>query len=438
MSASETSHAARKALEINLDPSIFGSFAEIGAGQEVARWFFRVGAASGTVAKTISAYDKAVSDDLYGAGTRYVSRERLESMLDAEWTKVVEQIGAERCRSTRLFAFADTAAARNYAGTNICHAWVGLRFQQSPCGEPSTIVLHLNLREDSAQLQAESLGRLGVNLVHGAYHAAADHRGLLLALFEGIDLEQVEIDVAEVRGPVAEGWDDDRIQADLVHLGLARAVLRPVDGSLAAPAEAFYKRPLVFAPGRFQRVDDVHRRALEAALEALSSEVGADGREAMGAFALTLDGTEDAASSVERIAALHALGRDVLLTSMQRLYRITAFAERYTSAQVRFAVSIGVLARVLRDRHNEVLDGRMLEALARLFQHNVRMYVFATSIEALDEDLRDLLAEDVDRSPGALVEATDLRPVPPVHHLYDYLLEAGFIVPLGTVEAVGA
>src|SRR5262245_8480401 len=165
MPSPETIDTHQKALTLNLDPSNFGSFAEIGAGQEVARWFLTVGGASGTVAKTISAYDKKVSDNLYGSGSRHVSRQRLEAMLDAEWSQLLGQLGESRGSETRFFSFVDTVAARNYAGTNDPHGWIGLRFQLQPSGAPNDVLLHVNMRDPSSSLEQEAIGILGVSLV---------------------------------------------------------------------------------------------------------------------------------------------------------------------------------------------------------------------------------------------------------------------------------
>src|SRR6202045_4089751 len=159
----------QKALTINLNDSIFGSFAEIGAGQEVARWFLTVGGASGTVAKTISAYDKEVSDDLYGSGSRYVSRQRLEAMLESEWAQLLAQLERTRGSQTRFFSFVDTVSARNYAGTNDPHGWIGLRFQLQPGGPPNDIVLHVNMLDRANSLQQEAIGILGVNLIYAVF-----------------------------------------------------------------------------------------------------------------------------------------------------------------------------------------------------------------------------------------------------------------------------
>src|SRR5580693_4906045 len=169
MPSAEKLDTHHKALTLNLDTSTFGSFAEIGAGQEVARWFLVVGGASGTVAKSISAYDKEVSDDLYGSGARYVSQERLEAMMDSEWRQLINQLSTSRGSNTRFFSFVDTISARNYTGTNEPHGWVGLRFQLQPGGQPNEIVLHINMRDPSNPLEQEAIGILGVNLIYAVF-----------------------------------------------------------------------------------------------------------------------------------------------------------------------------------------------------------------------------------------------------------------------------
>src|SRR5215470_7240350 len=197
----------QKALLLNLDATIFGSFAEIGAGQEVARWFLRVGGASGTVAKTISAYDKEVSDHLYGIGTRYVSKPRPQAMLNSEWGQLLGQLHASRGADTKFFSFVDTVSARNYAGTNDCHGWVGLRFQREPGGVFNDVILHVNLRDPSNVQQQEAVGILGVNLNYATHHALGSPEEFLASLFEELGLQRVEIDCVELSGPAFEDWD---------------------------------------------------------------------------------------------------------------------------------------------------------------------------------------------------------------------------------------
>src|SRR5215467_7744672 len=214
MHSAEKIDMHHKALTVNLDPSTFGSFAEIGAGQEVARWFLRVGAASGTVAKTISAYDKAVSDDLYGSGSRYVSRQRLEAMLDTEWAHLLAQLKT-RGRQTRFFCFVDTVAARNFAGTNDPHGWMGLRFQLQPGGQRNDIVLHINMRDSSNVLQQQAIGILGVNLIYAAFHELQAQESFLAGLAQDVVAARIEIDYIDLCGPAFEAWDQ---RALLVHL----------------------------------------------------------------------------------------------------------------------------------------------------------------------------------------------------------------------------
>ena len=225
----------RKALTLNLDPSTFGSFAEIGAGQEVARWFLVVGGASGTVAKTISAYDKEVSDDLYGAGSRYVSKQRLEAMLDNEWAQLRSQLDNTRGSHTRFFSFVDTVSARNYAGTNDSHGWIGLRFQLEPGGPPNEFLLHINMRDPSNVLQQEAIGILGVNLIYAAFYQIHTKESFLDGLAQEVVKERIEIDFVDFRGPAFAGWDRPALLAHLVREGTRRGRVLLLHGRHCSP-----------------------------------------------------------------------------------------------------------------------------------------------------------------------------------------------------------
>src|SRR5215471_2423329 len=226
----ETFDTHHKALSLNLDATTFGSFAEIGAGQEVARWFLLVGGASGTVAKSISAYDKEVSDDLYGSSSRYVSRARLEAMVDNEWAQLLNQLNKTRGSQTCFFCFVDTISARNYAGTNEPHGWVGMRFQAQSGGKPNDILLHINMRDPSNLLQQEAIGILGVNLLHAAFHQMQTKESFLQGLAEDLE-NRIEIDYVDVRGAGFESWDGGSLLLLLVQMGLAEAVCFPAQGS---------------------------------------------------------------------------------------------------------------------------------------------------------------------------------------------------------------
>src|SRR5271167_4471255 len=280
-----------KALTLNLDISTFGSFAEIGAGQEVARWFLLVGGASGTVAKTISAYDKEVSDDLYGSGSRYVSKQRLGAMLDNEWTQLLTQLSKTRGQQTRFFCFVDTVSARNFAGTNDSHGWVGLRFQLQPGGPPNDVLLHINMRDSSNVLQQQAIGILGVNLIYAAFYELQTEESFLAGLTRDVVKERIEIDYVDLRGPAFESWDRRALLVQLVRGGLAEAVFFPSKDPTVPPTEVLYKKAVVLAPGYFGHVDadhaELHARLLASGIQQLHNELGETHAVPAGFYCLT-------------------------------------------------------------------------------------------------------------------------------------------------------
>src|SRR6202795_3474050 len=286
MPADEKIGTHQKALTINLNASIFGSFAEIGAGQEVARWFLTVGGASGTVAKTISAYDKGVSDDLYGRGTRYVSKPRLEAMMESEWKQLLTELQASRGSTTRFFTYVDTVSARNFAGTNECHGWVGLRFQQTPGGPASDATLHINLQDPTNLQQQEAVGILGVNLIYAAVHHLDSPEEFLSCVFEDLSLERLEIDLVDLKGPAFEAWDKRLLHATLVTSGCAKAVAFSAEGELIPPTELLYKKALVLAPGLFETASDLHGQLIQSTLAQLPQEELEQSKGSLGLFCL--------------------------------------------------------------------------------------------------------------------------------------------------------
>jgi hypothetical protein len=439
MAAIEKLDTHHKALTLNLDPSAFGSFAEIGAGQEVARWFFIVGGASGTVAKTISAYDKEVSDDLYGAGSRYVSRQRLDAMLDREWTQLLNQLAKSRGSQTRFFSFVDTVSVRNYAGTNEPHGWLGLRFQQQPSGQPNDILLHINLRDPANLLQQEAIGILGVNLIYAAFYQLQTTEHFLESLAQDVE-NRIEIDYVELRGPAFETWDQRALLVHLVRRGFAEAVCFPSNGSPVPPTEVLHRNPVVLAPGYFVHMDpshaEIHTRMLAAGIRQLQGEMGEAKTTPRGFFCLTLapaDTTElppEVPDLLHRIDTLRSRGGDVLLFRTQELYAITDFVNRYTGELVRFVVGLSVVIRAFEDRYSK-LHGGFLEALSRLLAQNIRIYAYPMTTADLKEAIQRVSATDWewDETDG-WVCARQLRLAPPRGHLYAYVLDSNFLVPI--------
>jgi len=435
MPTAEEPDTHQKALLLNLDFSVFGSFAEIGAGQEVARWFLRVGGASGTVAKTISAYDKEVSDDLYGAGTRYVSRPRLEAMLDAEWGQLLGQLHASRGSTSKFFSFVDTVSARNYAGTNECHGWVGLRFQQEPGGTPSEVILHVNLQDPSNVQQQEAVGILGVNLIYAVHHAIGSRHQFLSSVFEELGLERMEIDCLDLSGPAFAGWDRRETHAFLVAGEYAEAVVFPADGIVVPPSELLYKRALVLAPGRFDTVEQMHADLIEDTLAELPENELRETKGGLGLFCLATTGQdpeEPRASPkeiVEHVDALQKLDYGVLVFRAPELYKMSAYANRFTKSRIHFAVGLSVLVRVFEDSYRH-LAGSLLEGIARLFQQNVRLSVYPMAAKdvpnrAMAPGLTNWKWKETD----GIVYADDFQPSGPMGFLYQYLLSSEFILP---------
>ena len=446
MAATEKLDTHHKALTLNLDAAAFGSFAEIGAGQEVARWFLVVGGASGTVAKTISAYDKEVSDDLYGSGSRYVSRQRLEAMLDHEWSQLLMQLSKTRGPQTRFFSFVDTVSARNFAGTNEPHGWMGLRFQLQPGGPPNDVLLHINLLDPSNLLQQEAIGILGVNLIYAAFHELQSTESFLESLAQDVVKQRIEIDYVDLRGPAFEGWDRRSLLAHLVSAGLAEAVFFPSKGSSVPPTETLYKKAIVLAPGTFGHVDaahaQVHARLLASAIEELQKEQGETEAPPAGFFCLTADSltanepAPEIPDLLRRIDALLVGGGNVLLFRQRELYHMTALVNRYTKAPLRFAAGLSLIIRGFDEIYGD-LEGSRLEALGRLFAQNVRIYAFPMTASDLQEWLKGASATGWEWSEtNGLVSVSQLRHAPPLGHLFAYLLASNFIVPMQVPTAL--
>jgi hypothetical protein len=440
MPSAEKLDTHHKALTFNLDTSTFGSFAEIGAGQEVARWFLLVGGASGTVAKTISAYDKEVSDDLYGSGSRYVSKQRLEAMLDNEWTQLLTQLNKTRGPQTRFFCFVDTVSARNFAGTNDAHGWIGLRFQLQPGGAPNDVLLHIDLRDPSNALQQEAIGILGVNLIYAAFYQVQTRESFLEGLAEDVVAERIEIDYVDLRGPAFESWDRRALQVHLVRAGLAEAVFFPTKGSTVPPTEVLYKRAVVLAPGYFGHSDSersqVHLQLLTAAVQELQRDLGETKSAPVGFFCLSLapltpnEPAPEIPDLLRRIHALLAAGGDVLLFRQVELYHMTALVNRHTKAPVRFVAGLSLMIRASEDAYSN-LEGRRLEALARLFAQNVRIYVYPMTATDLREWLKSASSTGWEwTETNGWVSASQLRHCPPFGHLFAYLLASNFLVPM--------
>lgn len=408
-----------KAHKFNLDSQTHGSFAEIGAGQEVARWFFHVGGAARTVAKSISAYDMAISDSLYGPAQRYVSRQRLEAMLDQEYAQLITGLGPTRGGTTTFFAFADTVATRRPGHIEKGRGWVGIRFQTAPYSEPSQIILHVHLLDINAVLQQEALGVLGINLVYGAFFQSQDLTALAGSLMDGLCRDQVEIDMMKVSGPAFASADNRLLSLQLVELGLTDATMFMADGEVVQTSEVTYKRPILVVRGSFRPATKLTIDLIERARERFLAEPENQGTEPIVLAEMTLNSlmSENSVSHEDFLARaeiLHVLGVDVLISRFEHFYQLAEYLDGYTDQMIGIAVGVPTLRNILDEQFYTDLEGGALESVGRLFRRSVKMYVYPT----------------VDPDTGKLVTLSDADVQAPVHHLRDFLLDLSRIEPL--------
>ena len=408
-----------KALRMNQDALVYGTFAEIGAGQEVARWFFQVGGASGTVAKTISAYDMVVSDAIYGRTERYVSRKRLESMLVYEYELLLERLGPLRGDQTAFFVFADTAASHSRTRKANGHAWQGVRFQTAPRTEPSEIIIHVTTHDTDRQREREAIGLVGVNLLYGAVYHHSDPEGLLLSLFDNLSRERIEIDMIKFSGPAFAGVDNRLMCLQLIEHAFTDTALFTAQGEVVQPAEVLYQRPILVERGRFRPVNLLTMDLLDKALEQFRAEPELIGEEPVVLMELTLRDLHpqqgiDKQDFLDRVDILGVLGKTVLISNHGPYYGLVEDFSRYTQKKVGIALGVPALLDILDDKHYEGLCGGTLEAVGRLFADNVRMYVYPRW----------------DQESGQLITAENVQVPNRVRHLYKHLLENRYIVPI--------
>ena len=413
----------QKALQINVDATVHGTFAEIGAGQEVVRWFFHVGGAASTVAKTISAYDMQVSDAIYGTAKRYVSKQRLQAMLDYEYDLLVKRLDRIQGDRTAFFAFADTVATSSYSRHEDGHGWVGLKFQHRPGNPPSQITLHARLLDAENVRQQEATGTLGVNLLYAAYYLHGDPHGLISSLRDELSRERIEIDMVDLSGPCFRGIDNRLMSLQLVEQDLADAVLFTAEGTVVEPAEVLHGRPVLAERGSFRPVTNTTLDMLERA-QALFCEELTDGREEVVALAeMTLRNLRAGdeivpADFLARVDVLSALGKTVMVSRHAHHYRMAAQIRRYTAMPVGFVLGIPALRELFEEEYYTDLDGGILESFGRLFKSGVKLFVYPSRDSGSDR----------------LITADNLEVASHLRLLYAFLRESGLLRAIEKVD----
>lgn len=371
-----------KALELNLAPRIYGTFAEIGAGQETANWFFRASGTAGLVAKTISAYDMTMSDALYGRADRYVSAARLNAMLDHEYGILLERLGPKRGAETTFFSFCNTVRARGYRDNGECHGWLGIRFQINPGDPPSDVTLHIRLLDSRTIDQMEALGIVGVNLIHAVFHHRESLRGFVGSLVESLAGDRVEVDLLKFSGHGYEGFDNRLCALQLVASGLTEATMFLPDGEVVQAAEALYRHPVLLLRGSFDPVTNLHLAMLNQAQCTFRGMLSDAGRAAaielceISMHNLLRGPGIDPDDFIDRANALQALGKTVLVSSCAEFHRIAAFLNRCTKEPVGIILSIGLLNELFKAKWSQNLAGGLLESFGRLFKEGVTLLVY--------------------------------------------------------------
>lgn len=411
--------AAQKALKVNLDQTIYGTFAEIGAGQETVRHFFRSGGASGTIAKAMSAYDKDFSDAIYGIENdkRYVSESRLRKMLQHEYGLIEERLDRAQHPNKRYFSFANTVATINFTKTFKGHGWVGIRFQTASERDYNDIIIHIRMHETEAKYQQETIGVMGVNLIYGAFNHFDDPKRLLLSLYDNISKDAIEIDMINFSGPDFEHVDNRLMSLQLIKHGFTDAVIFGPAGYNLLPAELLYKKNILAIRGSFRPVTKVNIDMVRKGYELFTREKKVDKNKMVVLFEITLsnllsEGEIDEQDFLDRAEILCSLGQTVLISNYQEYYKLVDYFARFTNKRMGLIMGVPNLIEVFNEKYYRKLTGGVLEAFGRLFAKDLKIYVYPFRPSPND----------------ALTTIQDLRVHPRIRAFYDYLLYNGRLV----------
>ncbi|MGF1679309.1 MAG: TonB-dependent receptor [Candidatus Methylacidiphilales bacterium] len=409
----------RKAFLVNIDPKRYGTFAEIGAGQEVVRWFFQAGGAAGTISKSISAYDMQVSDAIYGVCERYVCQERLEDMLDYEMKLNKERLAAQRGHRTAFFAFADTVKAASYKGTGECHGWMGIKFQSHPHDDDSQIIIHVRMLDKENQAQQEALGIVGVNLIYGACFHFHDPEKLISSLLDNLSTARIEIDMIEFSGIEFRHVDNRLMSLQLVQLGLSSAAMFGPDGTVLQPSESLYKKNILVERGSFRPVCLSNSDIIRAARERFLKEEDVREEDICVLMELTMNnlmatGQIDYQDFLARADLLQAAGHTVLISDYFEYYRLAAYLARFTKRKIGICMGAISLAELFDEKYYKNLEGGILESFGRLFKNDLKLYIYPYR----------------DRTTGSLLTTDNLEIATHLKKLYGYLLDRGNIEQL--------
>lgn len=410
-----------KVLRVNLNDNIYGTFAEIGAGQETVRHFFRAGGASGTIAKAMSAYDKDFSDAIYGVEDdgRYVTEKRLKKMLSHEMKLIEDRISRYKQPDKIFFTYANTVATIDFAKKYKGHGWVGIKFQITPDGEFNEIILHVRFHENDARLQQLTLGTLGVNLIYGAFYKHDNPKNLLRYLYDHIDKDQIEIDTINFSGPQFEGVDNRLMSLQLVKNGMTEAVMFDSRGNNILPAALLYKKNVLALRGSFRPVTKVNMDMYEKALAMFVEANRVNEKKTEPIFEITLsnlraEGDIDEEDFMARARLLGSLGQTVMISNFKEYYRVVEYFSNFTKERMGLVMGVNNLVDIFDTSYYRHLSGGILEAFGKLFFKDLKVYLYPM----------------LDPKTGQITTSDNLKVHPRMKELYKFFKHNGKVIDI--------
>jgi len=409
-----------KALRINLNENIYGTFAEIGAGQETVRHFFRSGGSSGTIAKAMSAYDKDFSDSIYGIEEdgRYVTESRLKKMLTLEVNLIEKRLKRDKHPHKMFFSYANTVATIDFAKQFKGHGWVGIRYQIEPGEDYNDIIIHIRFKETDARLQQETLGILGVNLIYGAYYKYDNPKKLLRYLYDHLDKDQLEIDTINFSGPRFADVDNRLMSLQLVKNGMTDAVMFNPEGKNILPAAILYKKNILALRGSFRPVTSVNIDMYEKSLKMFLEESKVEKDNTLVIFEITLsnlrsEGEIDERDFMDRAELLCSLGQTVMISNFQEFYKVVEYFSNYTKARMGLAMGVNNLIDIFDEKYYRHLSGGILEAFGKLFYRDLKVFLYPM----IDEN-------------GDIITSENLKVHPRMKELYKFFKFNGKVIDI--------
>ena len=401
----------RKSLRINLNENIYGTFVEIGAGQEVARHFYRVGAASGTIAKSMSAYDKSFSDSIYGKeeDSRYVTQNRLDKMLAHEMNLLEKRISRKKYPNKFFFVYANTVATIDFVKKFKGHGWMGIKFQTDPKDDYSEIKLHLRFHQNEAKLQQESLGIMGVNLIYGAFYKHNEPLKLMKYLYDHIDDQSIEIDTINFSGPLFKDVDNRLISLELVRLGMTDAVVFDETGTNVLPAQVLYKKNILTLRGSYRPITKVNEEMFKKSLKAFLEEKGVKKENTIVLLEITLSnlrstGDIDDSDYLDRAKLLCSLGHMVMISNFSEYFKLVKYLTRYTKKQLGLTMGVTNLIEIFDEKYYDSVKGGILEAFGNIFKNNMKIYLYPV----------------LDKQKDTIIDSTNLKLEDNMKEFYKY------------------